>query len=136
MRTEASQHPAVSSVALLASLVVATLIGVPGSALAGCGGLSSYQHTGVHGPGAATGVHAGPTAPSGSIGTPSLSSCPSTANAAITAHGAVASGGIGGIHTLTHNSTWAQHQSVASNPHTKGPQTHTATSANKIWNRH
>ena len=133
MRTEVSKFPAASSVVLLASLVTASLIGASGSALAGCGGVSSYQHTGAHGASAATGVHTGATAPSHSTGTPALSSCPSTANNVIAApHAVVATGPIGGQHTFTHNSTTTHNNDVANNQHTNGVQTHASTSAKTL----
>ncbi|MFY9972349.1 MAG: hypothetical protein WBQ45_02135 [Roseiarcus sp.] len=127
MQTRASRHLLRSSVVLLGPLVAAALIGVSGPALAGCGGLSTYQHTGVHSASAATGVHTGPTAPSGSIGTPSLSSCPSAAGAGVIAHGAVATGGLRGVHTYTENSASTHHNSMG--------QTHASTAVNKSWKR-
>jgi hypothetical protein len=107
--------------------LAAALICVSGPALAACGGLSTYQRTGVHSSSAATGVHAGPTAPSGSIGSPSISSCPSAAGAGAIAHGAVATGGLRGVHTVTVNSAPTHHNSVA--------QTHAWTAANRNWKR-
>jgi hypothetical protein len=126
MRNTLSKHPIASSM-VLGPLVAAALVCVSGPALAGCGGLSTYQNTGVHSASAATGVHTGPTAPSGSIGTPSISSCPSAAGAAPIAHAAVPRGALGGVHATTQNAAWTHHNNVG--------QTHALTAANKSWKR-
>jgi hypothetical protein len=133
MRTAVSKRRAASRVVLLASLAAASLIGSSSPTLAACGGVSSYQNTGAHSASAATGVHTGPTAPSGSIGTHSITSCPSTANTAIAApHGAVASGSLGGLHTFTRNSTTTHNNNLANHQHTNGVQAHTSISAKTL----
>ena len=125
MRTEASRPQARSIAFPLASLLaMAVIAGSSPAFAAGCGGLSSYQHTGVYGAGAASGVHTGPTAPSGSTGTASISSCPSTANTAIIAHGAGAPAGAAGIRTYMPGSTLVHHNIIANNQHTNAVQTH------------
>lgn len=126
MQIKASR-PQARSIAL-ASLFAMAVIGGSSPAFAGCSGVvSSYQHTGVHSAGAATGVYTGPTAASGSTGTSSISSCPSTANTAIMAHGAVASGGAAGIRPNMPGSTLVHHNIVANNQHTNALQTHNST---------
>ena len=128
MRIGVSRRLLASSVLLMGPLVGAPLVGVSGPALAGCGGLSSYQHFGgAHGPSAKTGVHSGPTAASGTLGTASLLSCPSAASNGAIAHGAVATGGLRGVHSYAENSAWTHHDHAG--------QTHAWTSANKSWRR-
>jgi hypothetical protein len=119
MRTESSRPQARSIAFSLASLVAVTVFGGSGPALAGCGGVSSYQHTGAHGAGASNAVHTGPRAPSGMTGTASISSCPSTASTAIMAHGAV---GAAGIHTYIPGSSLVHHNIVANSQHTNALQ--------------
>jgi hypothetical protein len=136
MRTEACRPQVMSIAVPLASLfAVAVIAGLSPAFAAGCGAVSGYQHTGAHGAGAAIGVHTGPTAPSGSTGTPSISSCPSTANAAIMAHGAVAPRGASGIRAYTSGSTLVHHNIVANNQHTNALQTHNSSLGSKSAHR-
>jgi hypothetical protein len=76
-----SKHPPALGFVVLASIVSLSALGASAPALAGCG-VSNYQNLGgTHSATAQSGVHtATSSAPSGSTGAQSMSSCP-TANA-------------------------------------------------------
>ena len=123
-----SKRPVLSGGLLLSALLPLGVLGTTGPAVAGCG-ISSYQnYGGAHSATASSGVHtATSNPPAGSIGTPSLSSCPTT-NATFHPAGASAPAGHG---VVTHVPSGMTHvkQAATSNgrPNANKPSVGTAT---------